>query len=119
MGIRGIAMRQTLVLLTIWALGGAWSGGCEAGTADTDLAIANGIMALAKRMGRNPRELAAEVIAALPPLDAVSKLEVAGPGFINIGLADTYLGAQVSHLHNHPVELIPTHLVGDEVLQPS
>ena len=38
---------------------------------------------LAKPVKSNPRELAARIIAALPAHDAVTKVELAGPGFIN------------------------------------
>jgi len=40
-------------------------------------------MQLAKRLGKNPRELAAALINALPPSRLVQKAEIAGPGFIN------------------------------------
>ncbi|MGO2146843.1 arginine--tRNA ligase [Halomonas sp.] len=38
---------------------------------------------LAKPAGKNPRELAESLIAALPESDALQKTEIAGPGFIN------------------------------------
>ena len=38
---------------------------------------------LAKPAGKNPRELASALIAALPESDAIQKTEIAGPGFIN------------------------------------
>ncbi|RUR27624.1 arginine--tRNA ligase [Vreelandella nanhaiensis] len=38
---------------------------------------------LAKPAGKNPRELAGTLIAALPESDAIQKTEIAGPGFIN------------------------------------
>jgi arginyl-tRNA synthetase len=40
-------------------------------------------MRLAKAAGRNPRELATAIIAALPASDLIAKAEIAGPGFIN------------------------------------
>jgi len=52
---------------------------------------ANGVMAAAKRAGRNPREVAAEVLAHLDLNDVASHVEVAGPGFLNITLAPAYL----------------------------
>lgn len=57
---------------------------------------ANGVMALAKQLKRNPREIAQEVIADLEPqaADYVSSFEVAGPGFINISLANDALLAR-------------------------
>src|SRR5450759_3722000 len=38
---------------------------------------------LAKPARANPRQLAIKIIAALPQHDAVMKVELAGPGFIN------------------------------------
>ena len=38
---------------------------------------------LAKPAGKNPRELANALVAALPASDAIQKTEIAGPGFIN------------------------------------
>lgn len=60
---------------------------------------ANGAMGAAKAMGTNPRELAARILDALTPeLDGIAdKLEVAGPGFINIHLNPAWLGEQVAN----------------------
>ncbi|MCX2968922.1 MULTISPECIES: arginine--tRNA ligase [Streptomyces] len=50
---------------------------------------ANGMLALAKRLGGNPRELAARVVAGLPEDDEViGGVEVSGPGFLNVTVAD-------------------------------
>ncbi len=43
-------------------------------------------MHLAKRLKRNPRELAQALVAAIPPSDWVQAAEVAGGGFINFRL---------------------------------
>lgn len=43
-------------------------------------------MKFAKRIGMNPRELAALVVAGVEQIDGVAKAEIAGPGFINITL---------------------------------
>ena len=53
----------------------------------------NGIMALAKQARRNPRELAAEVVAALRTADITEAAEIAGPGFINLRFTADALGA--------------------------
>ncbi|WUD73913.1 arginine--tRNA ligase [Streptomyces sp. NBC_00510] len=51
---------------------------------------ANGVLGLAKRNKANPRELAAEVVAALPADEGlISSVEVSGPGFLNITVADS------------------------------
>ncbi len=44
-------------------------------------------LTLAKACQRNPRELAQGLAGALPASDAVEKVEIAGPGFINFFLA--------------------------------
>ncbi|MFF9592654.1 arginine--tRNA ligase [Streptomyces sp. NPDC014646] len=49
---------------------------------------ANGILALAKKLKGNPRELAAQVTAAVPAGGPVEEIEVSGPGFLNITLSD-------------------------------
>lgn len=50
----------------------------------------NVALALAKDAGKNPRELAEAIRAALPAHEFVMSTEVAGPGFINFRLAPTY-----------------------------
>jgi arginyl-tRNA synthetase len=44
---------------------------------------------LAKPMQAKPRDVAAMIMAALPASPSVSKVEIAGPGFINFFLADS------------------------------
>jgi arginyl-tRNA synthetase len=51
---------------------------------------ANGIMAAASKAGRNPRELA-QMVLDRTELAGIASLEIAGPGFINITLADDFL----------------------------
>ncbi len=49
----------------------------------------------AKAAGKKPREIAEALSAALPAAGFVSKVEIAGPGFINFFLADDFLGRQL------------------------
>ncbi|WP_432076405.1 arginine--tRNA ligase [Streptomyces wuyuanensis] len=49
---------------------------------------ANGILALAKRLKGNPRELATKVVEAIPANDVLKEIEVSGPGFLNITITD-------------------------------
>ena len=44
----------------------------------------------AKNVGRVPRELAAELAEQIAAVDDVDSTEVAGPGFINLRLADSF-----------------------------
>ncbi len=46
----------------------------------------NAALKLAKPLGANPRELAAEIAAALESTPGIASVDVAGPGFINIRL---------------------------------
>ena len=53
----------------------------------------NAALKLAKAVGANPREFAAEIAAGLEQVDGVASVEVAGPGFINIRLDAAAAGA--------------------------
>lgn len=55
---------------------------------------ANGIMAAAKKLGLPPRDLAQQVVAKLELGEMIEKVEIAGPGFINIFLNPIWLAAQ-------------------------
>ena len=65
---------------------------------------ANGVMGAAKKLKTNPRELAAKVVEQLEPTLVASgiaeKIELAGPGFINIHLAKSWLSARLSDTAN-------------------
>jgi len=63
---------------------------------------ANGSFALARRLGTNPRELAAAVVAACPPDDLLAAREVSGPGFINLTLRDGAIIRQLARRAEHP-----------------
>ncbi|MDB5815557.1 MAG: arginine--tRNA ligase [Rhodocyclales bacterium] len=58
---------------------------------------ANGVMAAAKSRKMNPRQLAEEVVAALDLEGIASKVEIAGPGFINITLSPEYLASLMTN----------------------
>ena len=51
----------------------------------------NGSMALAKRTGRPPRDLAKELVDRVELADIAHPPEIAGPGFINVNLHDAFL----------------------------
>lgn len=71
---------------------------------------ANGVMSLAKKLGRNPRELAQQLAAQLDLADLVTKVEVAGPGFINLFIKPEFLGHQLNALdHNQLVAPTANH----------
>ncbi|MCX5652659.1 MAG: arginine--tRNA ligase, partial [Planctomycetota bacterium] len=58
----------------------------------------NAAMALAKELGKNPRELADAILKATDLAGIASKCEVAGPGFINITLERAVLESSLASL---------------------
>ncbi|MEV4535849.1 arginine--tRNA ligase [Asanoa sp. NPDC049518] len=57
---------------------------------------ADGVLASAGALRRDPRALAAEVTAALPTGDRLAAASVAGPGFVNLDLTDGALLGQLA-----------------------
>lgn len=58
----------------------------------------NGAMAGAKKLGKNPREIATSVVEALKGSALVAGCEVAGPGFINIKLSADGLNKRAAEI---------------------
>jgi arginyl-tRNA synthetase len=50
-------------------------------------------LALARKLKKNPREVATAIAAKLAPDDVLAKVEVSGPGFLNLTLQGAYLAA--------------------------
>ncbi len=69
---------------------------------------ANGAMAAAKKMGQKPREIAQLIIDKLDINHIAEKLEIAGPGFINIHLRNDWLAQQLVHFCQNPTALLKT-----------
>ncbi|CBG88673.1 arginine--tRNA ligase [Citrobacter rodentium] len=61
---------------------------------------ANGMMAVAKKLGMAPRQLAEQVLTHLDLNGIASKVEIAGPGFINIFLDPAFLAENVQQALN-------------------
>ncbi len=57
----------------------------------------NGAMALAKRAKMAPRDIAQQIIDKVSIDDLAQKVEIAGPGFINIHLRNDWLSTQLSN----------------------
>lgn len=55
----------------------------------------NGALAAAKAAGKNPREIATGVAEGLKGRKEFSKIEIAGPGFINLNVTDEFLAAHL------------------------
>lgn len=63
---------------------------------------ANGVMAVAKKLGMPPRQLAEKVVQLLQLEGIAAKTEIAGPGFINIFLDPQWLSVQVERVLTSP-----------------
>lgn len=59
---------------------------------------ANAAMALAKRLGSKPRDVAAQIVEALDVDDIVEAPEVTGPGFVNLRVRAEWVASQVERL---------------------
>ena len=63
----------------------------------------NAAMVMAKSAGKNPREIATELLPKIQELDFVSDASIAGPGFINLKIRDDFLwnaaqsAAEITH----------------------
>jgi arginyl-tRNA synthetase len=69
---------------------------------------ANGVMALAKRLGQNPRALAEKVIAELQFSDVSEPPTVTGAGFINFRLTPSFVTRQIAAATNDERLGVPT-----------
>jgi arginyl-tRNA synthetase len=67
----------------------------------------NGIMPIAKQLKKNPRELASQVIDNIVTNNIIDKLEIAGPGFINITIKNSYITNFIHDLDLANVKLTP------------
>ncbi len=56
----------------------------------------NGALPAARQMGKKPREIADAVVEALRARPEFSKIEIAGPGFINLNVTDEFLAAHLA-----------------------
>ncbi len=59
---------------------------------------ANGALPLAKRLGRQPRDVATEIVGALDLGGMCEVVEIAGPGFINLTLDRRFLANELMSL---------------------
>jgi arginyl-tRNA synthetase len=61
---------------------------------------ANVALALANRLGRRPREVATEIVEHLDVADVCEKVEISGPGFINLTLRPEWIAARAQAMHD-------------------
>ena len=69
---------------------------------------ANGAMAAAKALGKKPREVAQSIVDQLDLSGIAEKVEIAGPGFINIHLKQDWVAEHVLQLAASPQTAIAT-----------
>ncbi|MBX2834509.1 MAG: arginine--tRNA ligase, partial [Micavibrio sp.] len=62
----------------------------------------NGAMGAAKLARKNPREVAAAIVEALSGGAGLAKVEVAGPGFINIDVTEEFLAQTLGEISSTP-----------------
>ncbi len=60
----------------------------------------NGAMALAKALGKNPRQIATDILEHLDFTGVLVKAEIAGPGFINLWLNPLWVASQCEEALN-------------------
>ena len=63
---------------------------------------ANVAMSLAKRLGKPPRAVAEALVAVLDVSDVCDRVEIAGPGFINLTLSSSFVAAQATRMAEDP-----------------
>ncbi|NUV30279.1 arginine--tRNA ligase, partial [Streptomyces odorifer] len=66
---------------------------------------ANGILALAKKLKGNPRELATKVVDAIGADEVIQDVEVSGPGFLNLTLSDAAITRNLAARAADPARL--------------
>ena len=81
----------------------------------------NDALKLAKRFGMKPRDVAAKVAAALDGDSdatggAFDKIEIAGPGFLNLTVSSAWLGARLAELAAQPNCGIPQKGAGKRIV---
>jgi arginyl-tRNA synthetase len=62
----------------------------------------NAPLALAKRLGLNPREVAARLVDHLDVAGVCDAVEVSGPGFVNLTAATDWIAAEIGELARDP-----------------
>lgn len=76
----------------------------------------NDALKVAKRLHANPREIGVKVAAALAGEATFEKVEVAGPGFLNLTVSSGWLGSQLAALDARPHCGIPQSGAGKTVV---
>ena len=65
-------------------------------------------MRLAKSVGRNPREIAESIVAAVPESELIDNVEIAGPGFVNFHVSDLAFHRELESIVREGTGCLPT-----------
>lgn len=76
----------------------------------------NFAMMNSKIIGGNPRAIAENIVANLESNDAIEKIEIAGPGFLNIFLKDNFLAKNVKKISKEKYEFEGLNTKGDVII---
>ena len=76
----------------------------------------NDALKFAKKAHANPREVGAKVAEALKGNDVFEKVEIAGPGFLNLTVSGGWLNSQLSTLDSKPSCGIPQKGAGKKIV---
>ena len=76
----------------------------------------NDALKLAKSLRRNPREVGSAVAERLKGCDAFEKVEIAGPGFLNLTVSPGWLAGRLADLASRPACGIPQTGAGKRVV---
>lgn len=76
----------------------------------------NFAMMNSKIIGKNPRAIAQEIVDNLETNNVIEKLEIAGPGFINIFLKSEYLGELLKKSRNEKYDFSFLNREGDVII---
>ncbi|MDU7496498.1 arginine--tRNA ligase [Sneathia sanguinegens] len=71
----------------------------EFGDFQTNFAMVN-----SKKIGKNPREIAKELVEQFDGMEIIKKIELAGPGFINIYVSDEKLNEEITRFGSEKFE---------------
>ena len=74
----------------------------------------NSAMVYAKELAKNPRELAEIFVKGLGQVEGIEKVDIAGPGFINISLSKEVVRAEITRIND--IKYFETKYSGKKVL---
>ncbi|WP_300328040.1 arginine--tRNA ligase [Fusobacterium sp.] len=76
----------------------------------------NFAMMNSKIIGGNPRKIAEDLTANIPENEVIEKLEIAGPGFINIFLKDSFVSKYIEKMTTEKYEFKELNTKGDVII---